>query len=65
MPKVFQIDALIAFMQVEPERSWMAKDFQHAPRFIWYEAGPRLCDLCNRGLAWRVGKEGRFVLFAL
>lgn len=52
-------------MQEEPERHWMAKDFQNHPRFIGYEAGPRLCDLCDAGLAVRVGKQGRFMLFAL
>ena len=65
MGKEFQVDKLLGFMQEEPEREWMASDFQHSPRFIGYEAGPRLCDLCNMGLACRVGKQGRFVLFAL
>ena len=52
-------------MQEEPSRLWKASDFQHDPRFIGYEAGPRLCDLCNMGLVCRVGKQGRFVLFTL
>lgn len=65
MAKAFQVDKLLGFMQEEPEREWKASDFQHDPRFIGYEAGPRLCDLCNMGLVCRVGKQGRFVLFAL
>lgn len=65
MSKVFQVDKLLGFMQEEPSRQWKASDFQHDPRFIGYEAGPRLCDLCNMGLVCRVGKQGRFVLFAL
>lgn len=52
-------------MQEEPGRHWMAKDFQNHPRFIGYETGPRLCDLCDAGLAVRVWKQGRFMLFAL
>lgn len=65
MSKAFQVDKLLGFMQEEPEREWMASDFQHSPRFVGYDAGPRLCDLCNMGLVCRVGKQGRFVLFAL
>lgn len=65
MGKAFQVDKLLGYMQEDPEREWMASDFQHDPRFIGYEAGPRLCDLCNMGLVCRVGKQGRFVLFAL
>ena len=54
MSKTFQVDKLLGFMQEEPGRHWMAKDFQNHPRFIGYEAGPRLCDLCDAGLAVRV-----------
>lgn len=56
---------LLRFMQQEPFRSWYAKDFQNGSRFIGYEAGPRLCDLCNDGLVTRVGRVGRFVLYTL
>lgn len=56
---------LLRFMQQNPFRAWYAKDFQNGPRFIGYEAGPRLCDLCDDGLVLRVGRVGRFVLYSL
>lgn len=58
-----QIVRLLEFMQKEPERQWIASDFQVAPYFIGYEAGPRLCGLCDMGLATRLGKRERFVVF--
>lgn len=60
-----QYTKLLAFMQKEPTREWIASDFQDKPYFIGYEAGPRLCGLCDRGLVNRVGKDGRFVKFQL
>lgn len=60
-----QYTKLLAFMQKEPTREWIASDFQQQPYFIGYEAGPRLCGLCDRGLVMRVGKKGRFVKFQL
>ena len=60
-----QIYTLLKYMQSNPTREWLAKDFQKSPYFIGYEAGPRLCDLCDRGLAWRPGKDGRFQKFQL
>lgn len=56
---------LLRFMQVEPFRKWEARDFQNGSRFIGYEAGPRLCDLCDDGLAQRVGRNGRFMMYEL
>lgn len=52
-------------MQREPYRKWLAKDFQNGDRFIGYEAGPRLCDLCDDGLVRRAGREGRFMQYEL
>ena len=60
-----QYTKLLAFMQKEPTREWIASDFQQHPYFIGYEAGPRLCGLCDRGLVMMVGKKGRFVKFQL
>lgn len=60
-----QFTKLLAFMQKEPTREWIASDFQQAPYFIGYEAGPRLCGLSDRGLVMRTGKKGRFVKFQL
>lgn len=61
----WQCIRLLGYMQKEPMREWIASDFQDAPYFIGYEAGPRLCDLCDRWLAIRVGKRERFTVFSI
>lgn len=43
------------------KKVWSAKDFQHEPYFIGYEASARMSDLVRQyPQIFNVGKDGRF-----
>lgn len=55
-----QVETILHFVKREPDRIWFAKDFQNGEKFVWYEAGPRICDLVGMGYMEKVGTFDRF-----
>lgn len=55
-----QVETILHFVKREPDRIWFAKDFQNWEKFVWYEAGPRICDLVDMGYMEKVGNFDRY-----
>ena len=57
---------LRAMLENKDKKYWTAKDFQHDPYFVGYEASARMSDLQSKyPELFKVGREGRFRTLAI